>query len=80
MKIGYARVSTDEQYLGLQLGAMKAEGYEAVFENQGVSAAVAQRPGLAAALERCGSGDVLVAWRLDRLGARRSNWWVWWKS
>jgi DNA invertase Pin-like site-specific DNA recombinase len=68
MKIGYARVSTDEQNLGLQLDALKAEGCDAVFEDQGISGAVAQRPGLAAALDRCASGDVLVAWRLDRLG------------
>lgn len=68
MKIGYARVSTDEQNLGLQLDALKADGCEAVFEDQGLSSGVVQRPGLAAALDRCGVGDVLVAWRLDRLG------------
>jgi DNA invertase Pin-like site-specific DNA recombinase len=36
--------------------------------DQGVSGAVTRRPGLTAALERCGPGDVLVAWKLDRLG------------
>lgn len=66
--IGYARVSTDEQNLGLQLDALHAAGCVAVFEDQGVSSAVTRRPGLTAALERCGSGDVLVAWKLDRLG------------
>jgi hypothetical protein len=45
-------VSTDEQNLGLQLDALKAEGCEAVFEDQGISGSVAVRPGLAAALER----------------------------
>jgi len=39
-----------------------------VFEDQGISGVAARRPGLTAALERCGSGDVLVAWKLDRLG------------
>jgi DNA invertase Pin-like site-specific DNA recombinase len=66
--IGYARVSTDEQNLGLQLDALHAAGCETVFEDQGVSGAVTRRPGLTAALGRCGSGDVLVAWKLDRLG------------
>lgn len=66
--IGYARVSTDEQHLGLQLDALHAAGCEAVFEDQGISGAVTRRPGLTAALERCGPGDVLVAWKLDRLG------------
>lgn len=66
--IGYARVSTDEQNLGLQLDALHAAGCASVFEDQGVSGGVARRPGLTAALERCASGDVLVAWKLDRLG------------
>lgn len=39
-----------------------------MFEDQGVSGAVGRRPGLAAALERCVAGDVLTAWKLDRLG------------
>jgi len=67
-EIGYARVSTEEQNLALQLDALKAGGCEVVFEDQGISGAVGRRPGLAAALERCASGDVLVAWKLDRLG------------
>ncbi len=66
--IGYARVSTDEQNLGLQLDALHAAGCAAVFEDQGISGAVTRRPGLTAALKRCGPGDVLVAWKLDRLG------------
>lgn len=68
MKIGYARVSTDDQNLALQLDALKAGGCEVVFEDQGISGAVGRRPGLAAALERCAAGDVLTAWKLDRLG------------
>ena len=68
MKIGYARVSTEDQNLNLQLDALKAGGCEVVFEDQGMSGAEGRRPGLAAALERCASGDVLVAWKLDRLG------------
>ena len=43
-------------------------GCEAVFEDQGVSGAAARRPGLTAAVARCGPGDVLTVWKLDRLG------------
>lgn len=68
MKIGYARVSTDEQSLDLQRDALAAAGCERVFEDQGVSGVAAKRPGLDQALAAVGSGDVLVVWRLDRLG------------
>lgn len=68
MKIGYARVSTDEQNLDLQRHALSAAGCEVVFEDKGLSGAVAARPGLADALQRLGQGDTLVVWRLDRLG------------
>jgi DNA invertase Pin-like site-specific DNA recombinase len=67
MKIGYARVSTDEQNLTLQLDALRGAGCEAIFEDVG-SGADNSRKGLAAALDRCAAGDVLVAWKLDRLG------------
>jgi DNA invertase Pin-like site-specific DNA recombinase len=63
MKIGYARVSTEEQSMALQLDALKAGGCKVVFEDQGISGASGRRPGLAAALERCASGDVL-AWKI----------------
>ena len=68
MKIGYARVSTDEQSLGLQLDALGAAGCGRVFEDQGLSGSAAQRPGLLAALAAAGEGDTLVVWRIDRLG------------
>ena len=68
MKIGYARVSTDEQNLDLQRHALQVAGCEAVYEDQGISGAENARPGLAQALGRIGSGDVLVVWKLDRLG------------
>ena len=66
--IGYARVSTDEQNLGLQLDALRAAGCDHVFQEQGVSGASTQRPGFWMALAACQKGDVLVAWKLDRLG------------
>lgn len=68
MNIGYARVSTDEQNLELQIHALQAAGCESVFEDRGISGAAAERPGLCDALAHLGKGDVLVVWRLDRLG------------
>jgi len=68
MKIGYARVSTDEQNLDLQRSALEAAGCERVFEDRGISGADSNRPGLAAALAALGPGDVLAVWKLDRLG------------
>ncbi len=66
MKIGYARVSTDEQNLSLQLDALKGAGCDAVYEDR--LSGAAKRPGLADALQACGAGDVLIVWKLDRLG------------
>ncbi len=68
MKIGYARVSTQEQNLDLQIEALKATGCQEIFEDQGISGADIERPGLAAAIKQADKGDVLVVWKLDRLG------------
>lgn len=68
MKIGYARVSTDDQNLELQTHALRAAGCGVIFEDIGVSGAQAARPGLTRALRRAKPGDVIVVWRLDRLG------------
>lgn len=68
MDIGYARVSTEEQNLDLQLQALEASGCAHIFEDQGVSGAAIERPGLAQALAAAERGDVLVVWKLDRLG------------
>lgn len=67
MKIGYARVSTDDQRMDLQRDALQAAGCEKVFTDT-ASGAKAERPGLAEALAYARRGDVLVVWRLDRLG------------
>ncbi len=50
MKIGYARVSTDEQTLALQHDALQADGCDVVYDDKGVSGTAMKRPGLAAAL------------------------------
>jgi len=65
--IGYARVSTEDQRLDLQLDALALAGCHRTFEDR-ASGARADRPGLAAALSHLRRGDTLVVWRLDRLG------------
>ncbi len=65
--VGYARVSTAEQTADLQVDALKAARCERVFIDH-ASGAVAERPQLAAAFDYLRADDVLVVWRLDRLG------------
>lgn len=68
-KVGYARVSTADQDLTLQLDALKAAGCGTVHWDHGVSGSTTARPGLDAALADCRrSGDTLCVWKLDRLG------------
>jgi DNA invertase Pin-like site-specific DNA recombinase len=67
MKIGYARVSTNDQNRSLQLDALQADGCEKVFQDT-ASGASSNRKRLADALDACACGDVLTVWKLDRLG------------
>ncbi len=67
MQIGYARVSTSDQSLNLQQDALHAAGCGQVFTDVG-SGVRTERPGLSAALQTCRPGDILVVWKLDRLG------------
>jgi DNA invertase Pin-like site-specific DNA recombinase len=67
MIIGYARVSTRDQNLDLQRDALAQAGAERVFTDE-ASGARDDRPGLTDALSHLRSGDVLIVWRLDRLG------------
>lgn len=67
MLIGYARVSTQDQTLDLQLDALQRIGCEKVYKDM-ASGAKTDRAGLQSALNDLRSGDTLVVWRLDRLG------------
>lgn len=67
MHIGYARVSTEDQHLHLQIDALKKAGCEKIFTDE-MSGAKSERPGLHEALSFVRQGDTLVVWRLDRLG------------
>lgn len=65
--VGYARISTDEQNLALQLDALHESGCERVYQDTG-SGSLKHRPELDACLDYLRAGDTLVVWRLDRLG------------
>ncbi len=65
--IGYARVSTFEQILDLQRDALTAAQCDRIFTDT-MSGSRSDRPGLEQALDYLREGDVLVVWRLDRLG------------
>ena len=64
---GYARVSTDDQNLALQLGALRHAGCDEVFEDC-MSGKTTSRPALDRLLPQLRRGDTLAVWKLDRLG------------
>ncbi len=67
MLLGYARVPTDEQDTRLQRDALIVAGCERIYEEQ-VSGAKENRPELTKLLNHARTGDVVVVWKLDRLG------------
>ncbi|GJE78111.1 recombinase family protein [Methylorubrum suomiense] len=68
MLIGYARVSTVDQNLDLQLDALRRAGCDRIFEEKRSGKAGTNRPELGRALDFLRADDVLVVWKLDRLG------------
>src|SRR5215208_6832652 len=67
MMIGYARVSTTDQTLDLQLDALQKAGCSKIFTDT-ASGAKAERKGLDEAISYVRAGDTIAVWRLDRLG------------
>jgi DNA invertase Pin-like site-specific DNA recombinase len=67
MRVGYARVSTKDQDFHLQEDALNKAGCEKIFKEV-ASGAKTSRPVLEDLLSRLRSGDVLIIWKLDRLG------------
>jgi len=67
MNIGYARISTKDQSLDLQIDALRRAGCAKIYQEV-ASGARARRPVLESVLGELRPGDVLVIWKLDRLG------------
>lgn len=67
MLVGYARVSTIDQNLDLQLSALRKAGCEKIYQDQ-ISGTKKNQPSLTIALEILKKNDTLVVWKLDRLG------------
>ncbi len=67
MKYGYARVSTKDQVLDLQIDALKQAGCHKIFQEI-IAGAKADRPEWLRLLDEIKPGDTLIIWKLDRIG------------
>jgi len=66
-KIGYCRVSSSHQNLDRQIGALRAEGVDAIYREKASGKSVKNRPELEKAIDQLGTGDVLVLSEWDRI-------------
>jgi len=71
--IGYARVSTFEQNLDLQLDALREAGCVKIHADRGISGAKAERPALDEMMRNLRPADVVVVWKLDRIARNTLN-------
>lgn len=68
-QIGYARVSTDDQSLDMQIAALEKAGVKSdCIYSEKISGVSKKREQLALAIEACRPGDTFVVWKLDRMG------------
>jgi DNA invertase Pin-like site-specific DNA recombinase len=67
VKVGYARVSSDEQRADLQIAALEAHGCATIYKDEDLSGATRARPALQQCLAALEKDDTLVVWKLDRL-------------
>lgn len=67
MNIGYARVSTQDQNLALQIDALQQQGCETIYQEK-MTGTKTSRPELENCLKSLRKGDTLIVWKLDRLG------------
>lgn len=72
MKIGYARVSTEDQDLRRQIAALKEAGCETIYQEK-ISGKTDNRPELNSMMARLKAGDIVVVQKLDRLGRSLSH-------
>jgi DNA invertase Pin-like site-specific DNA recombinase len=72
MRIGYARISTREQNLDLQLDALKKAGCKTIYQDI-ASGVKSERRALVEMLNNLREGDILIIWKLDRLGRSLKN-------
>lgn len=68
LRLGYARVSTDDQTTALQADALRRAGCHRVYQDTASGKSGVARPQLEECLADLREGDTLVVWRLDRLG------------
>jgi DNA invertase Pin-like site-specific DNA recombinase len=67
MKVGYVRVSTEDQSTDMQRAALERSGVDRIYEDV-ISGKTTSRDGLDACLDELNDGDTIVVWKLDRLG------------